>query len=151
MFFVIINCICLIFMLIHAVFYFNYIIYSGLLIFCCQNVATNIIYKHYFCKTTILQIVIKIIFLDSSNILLLSKHLCVFYTHHFIQYQRLLLQLFVSIILFTISNIHGKQLTHLIKNSDPKFNTREKSFNIDSKNSIFKIQNFFKRTNPFQH
>ena len=32
--------ICLSFMQIHALFYFNYIIYSGLLIFCCQNVAT---------------------------------------------------------------------------------------------------------------
>ncbi len=32
-FFVIINCICLVFMQIHADFYFNYIIYYGLLIF----------------------------------------------------------------------------------------------------------------------
>ena len=34
-----INYICLVYMQIHALFYFNYIIYSGLLIFCCQNVA----------------------------------------------------------------------------------------------------------------
>ena len=40
--FVIINYIYLSFMQIHAVFYFNYINYSGLLIFCCQNVATHI-------------------------------------------------------------------------------------------------------------
>ena len=33
------NCFCLSFMQIHASFYFNYIIYYGLLIFCCQNVA----------------------------------------------------------------------------------------------------------------
>ena len=39
-FFVVINYICLSFMQIYACFYFNYIIYSGLLIFCCQNVAT---------------------------------------------------------------------------------------------------------------
>jgi uncharacterized membrane protein YvlD (DUF360 family) len=38
-FFVVINCICLIFTQILALFYFNYIIYYGLLIFCCQNVA----------------------------------------------------------------------------------------------------------------
>lgn len=38
-FFVVLNCICLSFMQIHAVLYFNYIIYSGLLIFCCQYVA----------------------------------------------------------------------------------------------------------------
>lgn len=38
--FVALNYICLSFMQIHTVFYFNYIIYSGLLIFCCQNVAT---------------------------------------------------------------------------------------------------------------
>lgn len=42
-FFVVLNCICLIFMRIHAIFYFNYIIYSGLLIFCCQNVATPLL------------------------------------------------------------------------------------------------------------
>ena len=41
--FVVINCICLSFMQIHAIFYFNYINYSGLLIFCCQNVATHLI------------------------------------------------------------------------------------------------------------
>ena len=40
-FFIVINYIYLGFMQIHAIFYFNYIIYSGLLIFCCQNVATN--------------------------------------------------------------------------------------------------------------
>lgn len=40
--FVVINYVCLSFIQIHAVFYFNYIIYSGLLIFCCQNVATNL-------------------------------------------------------------------------------------------------------------
>ena len=38
-FFVVINFICLSFMQIHAHFYINYIIYYGLLIFCCQNVA----------------------------------------------------------------------------------------------------------------
>ena len=38
--FVVLNYICLSFMQIHAIFYFNYINYSGLLIFCCQNVAT---------------------------------------------------------------------------------------------------------------
>ena len=42
-FFVVLNCICLIFMQIHAHFYINYIIYNSLLIFCCQNVATNYI------------------------------------------------------------------------------------------------------------
>ena len=40
MFFAVINCICLIFMQIGAHFYINYIIYYGLLIFCCQDVAT---------------------------------------------------------------------------------------------------------------
>ena len=39
--FAVLNYICLSFMQIHASFYFNYIIYSGLLIFCCQNVATK--------------------------------------------------------------------------------------------------------------
>ena len=39
-FFFVLNYIYLSFMQIHACFYFNYIIYSGLLIFCCQNVAT---------------------------------------------------------------------------------------------------------------
>ena len=39
-FFVALNCICLSFMQIHALFYFHYILYSGLLIFRCQNVAT---------------------------------------------------------------------------------------------------------------
>ena len=38
-FFVIINYIYLSFVQIHAILYFNYINYSGLLIFCCQNVA----------------------------------------------------------------------------------------------------------------
>ena len=42
-FFVVLNYICLGFMQIHALFYFNYIIYSGLLIFCCQNVATHLL------------------------------------------------------------------------------------------------------------
>lgn len=41
--FVVINCICLSFMQIHAIFYFNYINYSGLLIFRCQNVATYLL------------------------------------------------------------------------------------------------------------
>lgn len=41
-FFVILNYIYLVFPPIHAVFYFNYIHYSGLLIFCCQNVATEV-------------------------------------------------------------------------------------------------------------
>lgn len=39
-FFVVLNCICLYFIQFHATFYFNYINYSDLLIFCCQNVAT---------------------------------------------------------------------------------------------------------------
>ena len=38
--FAVLNYICLSFMQIHTVFYFNYINYSGLLIFCCQYVAT---------------------------------------------------------------------------------------------------------------
>ena len=38
-FFVVLNYFCLSFMQIHAYFYINYIIYNGLLIFCCQNVA----------------------------------------------------------------------------------------------------------------
>ncbi len=42
-FFVDINFICLVFIQIHACFYFNYIIYYGLLIFCCQNVATHLL------------------------------------------------------------------------------------------------------------
>ena len=41
--FVVLNYICLSFMQIHAAFYFNYINHSGLLIFCCQNVATDMI------------------------------------------------------------------------------------------------------------
>lgn len=41
-FFVVLNSIYLSFIQIHALFYFNYIIYSGLLILSCQNVATNI-------------------------------------------------------------------------------------------------------------
>ena len=39
--FAVINYICLGFMQIHAAFYLNYNIYSGLLIFCRQNVAIN--------------------------------------------------------------------------------------------------------------
>lgn len=42
--FAIINYICLSFVQIHTVFYFNYIICYGLLIFCCQYVAINIYY-----------------------------------------------------------------------------------------------------------
>ena len=42
-FFVVFNYICLSFMQIHAHFYINYIIYYGLLIFCCQNVATHLL------------------------------------------------------------------------------------------------------------
>ena len=42
-FFVVINYICLSFMQIHTYFYINYIIYYGLLIFCCQNVATHLL------------------------------------------------------------------------------------------------------------
>lgn len=41
--FVVLNFICLSFMQIHAIFYFNYINYSGLLIFRCQNVATYLL------------------------------------------------------------------------------------------------------------
>ncbi len=46
-FFVALNCICLSFVQIHALFYFNYIIYYGLLIFCCHFVATpsNFMFK----------------------------------------------------------------------------------------------------------
>ena len=49
--FVVINYICLSFLQIHAVLYFNYIIYSGLLIFYFQNVTaicfffTDLIYS----------------------------------------------------------------------------------------------------------
>ena len=43
LFFVALNYICLSFMQIHAHFYINYIIYYGLLIFCCQNVATHLL------------------------------------------------------------------------------------------------------------
>ena len=43
---VVINCICLSFMQIHTDFYFDYIIYSGLLIFCCQNVAINTLWHN---------------------------------------------------------------------------------------------------------
>lgn len=39
--FAVLNYIYLSFMQIHATFYFNYINYSCLLIFCCQNVATQ--------------------------------------------------------------------------------------------------------------
>ncbi len=49
-FFVVINCFCLSFMQIHAHFYINYIIYNGLLIFCCQNVAAALVFssqKHF--------------------------------------------------------------------------------------------------------
>ena len=42
-FFVVLNSICLSFMQIHARFYINYIIYYGLLIFCCQNIATHLL------------------------------------------------------------------------------------------------------------
>ncbi len=42
-FFIALNYICLSFMQIHAHFYINYIIYYGLLIFCCQNVATHLL------------------------------------------------------------------------------------------------------------
>ena len=42
-FFVVLNYICLSFMQIHAHFYINYIIYYGLLIFCCQNIATHLL------------------------------------------------------------------------------------------------------------
>ena len=41
-FLVAINHICLSFIQIHAYFYINYIIYYGLLIFCCQNVAATL-------------------------------------------------------------------------------------------------------------
>lgn len=41
--FVVSNYIYLSFVQIHALFYFNYIIYSGLLVFCCQYVARNLV------------------------------------------------------------------------------------------------------------
>ena len=41
--FVILNCIYLSLMQIHTCFYIKYIIYYGLLIFCCQNVATHLL------------------------------------------------------------------------------------------------------------
>lgn len=44
-FFVVINCSCLSFMEINAYFYINYIIYFGSLIFCCQIVATPLLYR----------------------------------------------------------------------------------------------------------
>ena len=51
-FFVAVNYIYLGFIQIHAHFYINYIIYYGLLIFCCQNVAINInlinIWQYFF-------------------------------------------------------------------------------------------------------
>ena len=43
--FIVINYICLGSMRIHTAFYFNYIIYFALLIFCCQNVAKRF-YTH---------------------------------------------------------------------------------------------------------
>ena len=46
-FFVVLNYIGLSFIQIHTVFYFNYIIYSGLLVFCCQNVATFLLYQSF--------------------------------------------------------------------------------------------------------
>ena len=45
--FIVLNYISLGFMQIHTDFYFNYIIYSGLLIFCCQNVATFLLYQSF--------------------------------------------------------------------------------------------------------
>ena len=45
-FFIVINYICLSSVQIYACFYFNYIIYYGLLIFCCQSVATKIYKNH---------------------------------------------------------------------------------------------------------
>lgn len=45
--FVALNYINLSLMQIHTVFYFNYIIYSGLLVFCCQNVATFLLYQSF--------------------------------------------------------------------------------------------------------
>ncbi len=45
-FFVVLNYICLSFVQIYAILHFNYIIYSGLLIFCCQNVAIFTLIKH---------------------------------------------------------------------------------------------------------
>jgi hypothetical protein len=42
-FFVALNYFYLSFMQIHTHFYINYIIYYGLLIFCCQNVATHLL------------------------------------------------------------------------------------------------------------
>ncbi len=47
-FFVVPNYSCLMFMQIHTRFYFNYIIYYGLLIFCCQNVAIFLILYCWF-------------------------------------------------------------------------------------------------------
>ena len=48
MFFVVLNYFYLSFVRIHAVFYFNYINYFGLLIFCCQNVAIFLILYCWF-------------------------------------------------------------------------------------------------------
>lgn len=45
--FVVLNYIYLSSMQMHTVFYFNYINYSGLLIFCCQSVANNIVINFY--------------------------------------------------------------------------------------------------------
>lgn len=45
--FIVLNYISLGFMQIHTDFYFNYIIYSGLLVFCCQNVATFLLYQSF--------------------------------------------------------------------------------------------------------
>ncbi len=49
-FFVVANYICLSFVQIHAVFHFNYINYSGLLIFCCQNITTHLLSQIHFLK-----------------------------------------------------------------------------------------------------
>lgn len=62
-FFVVLNCICLGFMQFHATFYFNYIIYSDLLIFRCQNVAAKISLS----ETFRFLFVISFHFLISSN------------------------------------------------------------------------------------
>ena len=62
-FFVVLNCIYLSFMQIHALFYFNYTIYSGLLIFCCQNVATCLNFFWQIKTTIFKQSIHSIIFL----------------------------------------------------------------------------------------
>lgn len=86
-FFVILNYIRLNFMQIHTRFYFNYIIYYGLLIFCCQNVAISIVVHNTLSSNT------KIIFLQITSA------------------QKTNETLYSKIYIFTIQNIFKSTLT----------------------------------------